>query len=125
MRSTLTQDTIVNRRNLLMTASAGFAAIATATALPAAASTTHSKARTDMKSLLSLSTKDGTQLYCKEWGRGAPVVFVHSWALNCDMWQYQTTEFAEHDLRCITYDRRGHGRSDQPSDGYDVDTLAD
>ncbi len=73
----------------------------------------------------SLQTKDGTRLYYKEWGNGAPVVFVHSWALNSDMWQYQTAEFAEHGLRCITYDRRGHGRSDQPSYGYDANTLAD
>ena len=73
----------------------------------------------------TIKTNDGTRLYIKEWGNGAPVVFVHSWALNSDMWQYQTAEFAEHGLRCITYDRRGHGHSDQPSSGYDTDTLAD
>ena len=73
----------------------------------------------------TIRTNDGTSLYIKEWGNGAPVVFVHSWALNSDMWQYQTAEFAEHGLRCITYDRRGHGHSDQPSSGYDTDTLAD
>ena len=73
----------------------------------------------------TIKTNDGTRLYIKEWGTGAPVVFVHSWALNGDMWQYQTAEFAERGLRCITFDRRGHGRSDQPSNGYDTDTLAD
>ncbi len=69
--------------------------------------------------------KDGTQLHCHQWGQGAAVVFVHSWGLHSAMWQYQTSAFAERGLRCITYDRRGHGRSDLPSRGYDVDTLAD
>jgi non-heme chloroperoxidase len=104
-----------------MTAGTGFTAIAAATPLMAATTTT-TKSGSDMH---SLQTKDGTRLYYKEWGNGAPVVFVHSWALNSDMWQYQTAEFAEHGLRCITYDRRGHGRSDQPSYGYDANTLAD
>ncbi len=73
----------------------------------------------------TIKTNDGTRLYVKEWGEGAPVVFVHSWSMTGDMWQYQTAEFAARGLRCITYDRRGHGRSDQPSVGYDTDTLAD
>ena len=73
----------------------------------------------------TIKTHDGTRLYAKSWGNGAPVVFVHSWSLTSDMWQYQTTEFAARGLRCITYDRRGHGYSDQPSTGYDTDTLAD
>lgn len=73
----------------------------------------------------TIKTNDGTRLYVKEWGEGAPVVFVHSWSMTGDMWQYQTAEFAAGGLRCITYDRRGHGRSDQPSVGYDTDTLAD
>ena len=105
----------------LMTAGAGVA-------LTVAANETHaptaspSPTRLDMQ---TIRTNDGTQLYVKEWGTGAPVVFVHSWALNSDMWQYQTAEFANRGLRCITYDRRGHGRSDQPASGYDIDTLAD
>ena len=112
----------MNRRNLLMTAGTGLAAIAATNELSASATITPSTSRLLMN---SLQTKDGTQLYWKEWGTGSPVVFVHSWALHSDMWQYQTVEFAEHGLRCITYDRRGHGRSDQPNHGYDVDTLAD
>jgi len=104
----------MNRRDLLINATGASAAtLMTGTA--------HS---TD-PAMHAVQTNDGTRLYCKEWGSGAPVVFVHSWALNSDMWQYQTVEFAEHGLRCITYDRRGHGRSDQPNHGYDVDTLAD
>lgn len=68
---------------------------------------------------------DGTRLFYKEWGRGRPVVFLASAALNADMWEGQYACLAEHGLRCIGLDRRGHGRSDQPSDGYDYDTLAD
>jgi pimeloyl-ACP methyl ester carboxylesterase len=53
------------------------------------------------------------------------VVFVHGWGLNSDMWEYQLPELVERGLRCVAYDRRGHGRSDQPGDGYDFDALAD
>ncbi|MGH2589034.1 MAG: alpha/beta fold hydrolase, partial [Dehalococcoidia bacterium] len=68
---------------------------------------------------------DHTSLFYKIWGAGNPVVFVHSWALNADMWQYQMVHLAGLGVRCITYDQRGHGRSDQPGGGYDFDTLAD
>jgi non-heme chloroperoxidase len=72
-----------------------------------------------------IKARDGTQLYYKDWGEGAPVVFIHGWPLNADMWDYQTTHLAAHGLRCIAYDRRGFGRSEQPWTGYDYDTLAD
>jgi non-heme chloroperoxidase len=70
-------------------------------------------------------TVDGTMLYYKDWGSGKPIVFVHSWAMASDMWQYQMQPFVKAGYRCIAYDRRGHGRSTQPSHGYDYDTLAD
>jgi pimeloyl-ACP methyl ester carboxylesterase len=72
-----------------------------------------------------ISARDGTPLFYKDWGHGKPVLFVSAWATNSDMWQYQMTPMSEAGLRCIAYDRRGHGRSAQPSDGYDYDTLAD
>src|SRR5438270_9280869 len=65
------------------------------------------------------------RLFYMEWGTGKPVVFSHAWALNADMWDYQVPELVEAGLRCITFDRRGHGRSDRPSTGYDYDTFAD
>ena len=68
---------------------------------------------------------DGASLFYKDWGVGRPVVFLHSWALNADMWEYQMTPLAAASLRCIAYDRRGHGRSSQPGGGYDIDGLAD
>ncbi|QBS42438.1 alpha/beta fold hydrolase [Nocardia sp. CS682] len=72
-----------------------------------------------------ITTGDDVQLFYMDWGSGAPVVFTHSWSLSSAMWQYQMIPLAEQGLRCVAYDRRGHGRSDQPWDGYDFDTLAD
>src|SRR4051794_36861072 len=72
-----------------------------------------------------ITTTDGTTLHVRDWGHGDPVVFVHGWGLNSEMWEYQLTELVDRGFRCIAYDRRGCGRSDQPGDGYDFDTLAD
>jgi pimeloyl-ACP methyl ester carboxylesterase len=69
-------------------------------------------------------TSDGASLFYKDWGAGKTVVFVHSWALNSDMWQYQMIHLADRGLRCVAYDSRGHGRSSDPGRGYDYDTLA-
>ena len=71
-----------------------------------------------------IEAHDGTRLFCRDWGGGAPVIFCHPWGLNADIWEYQATELSEQGLRCIAYDRRGHGRSDDPGRGYDYDTLA-
>lgn len=68
---------------------------------------------------------DGTQLYYQKCGKGKAVVFLAGWALGSDMWEYQTAALSRHGLRCIAYDRRGHGHSDRPAQGYDFDTLAD
>ena len=70
-------------------------------------------------------TNDHTSLYYRDWGTGAPVVFVNSAVLSGAMWEYQMLPLSEQGLRCISYDRRGHGRSDDPGRGYDADTLAD
>ena len=72
-----------------------------------------------------LTTRDGTELFYKDWGSGRPVVLIHGWPLNADMWDYQTQALAEAGLRAIAYDRRGFGRSSQPAGGYDYDTFAD
>lgn len=68
---------------------------------------------------------NGTQLFYRDWGTGRPVVFVTSWALSSIMWQYQMEHLAANGFRAVGYDRRGHGRSDDPGAGYDFDTLAD
>jgi pimeloyl-ACP methyl ester carboxylesterase len=74
--------------------------------------------------LSSVETPNGVNLYCRSWGLGRPLVFVHGWAVNCDVWQYQMSALHGH-ARCIAYDKRGHGRSSDPGGGYDYDTLAD
>jgi non-heme chloroperoxidase len=71
-----------------------------------------------------IETGDGTGLFYKDWGTGEPVLFVHGWTLGAGMWEYQMTPLAAQGLRCIAYDLRGSGRSEQPGHGYDPDTLA-
>ncbi|MBC7786079.1 MAG: alpha/beta hydrolase [Methylophilaceae bacterium] len=72
-----------------------------------------------------IATKDGTQLYYKDWGTGPAVVFSHGWPLCADAWDSQMKFIADQGYRCIAYDRRGHGRSSQPWQGNDYDTFAD
>jgi pimeloyl-ACP methyl ester carboxylesterase len=72
-----------------------------------------------------VTTSDQTALYYNDWGSGPPVVLVHGWPLQSDMWEYQSVFLAAQGMRVITYDRRGFGRSGQPYSGYDYDTLAD
>jgi len=72
-----------------------------------------------------ITTKDGTKIYFKDWGTGRPVVFSHGWPLSADAWDAQMIFLGQHGYRVIAHDRRGHGRSDQPWNGNDMDTYAD
>jgi non-heme chloroperoxidase len=73
----------------------------------------------------TITTKDGTEIYYKDWGTGQPIVFSHGWPLTADAWEDQMIFFAARGFRCIAHDRRGHGRSNQPWNGNDMDTYAD
>ena len=116
----------MDRRTLLKSAAstavgASLLAGGTKNAISAQASSSKAKPRTGD----FIETTDGVRLAYTDWGAGKPVVFVHAWALPSPMWDYQVGALSEQGLRCIAYDRRGHGRSSKPNFGYDCDTLAD
>jgi len=73
----------------------------------------------------TITTRDGTTIYYKDWGHGQPVIFSHGWPLSADAWEDQMFYLANRGYRCIAHDRRGHGRSSQPWTGNDMDTYAD
>src|SRR3954471_11062553 len=73
----------------------------------------------------TIRTDDGTEIYYKDWGEGPPVVFSHGWPLSADAWEDQMVFLGERGYRCVAHDRRGHGRSDQPWTGNEMDTYAD
>jgi non-heme chloroperoxidase len=73
----------------------------------------------------TITVKDGTEIYYKDWGEGRPVVFSHGWPLSADAWEDQMFFLGNNGFRCVAHDRRGHGRSGQPWGGNDMDTYAD
>jgi len=73
----------------------------------------------------TITTRDGTQIFFKDWGTGQPIVFSHGWPLSADAWEDQMVFLAANGFRCIAHDRRGHGRSSQTWNGNEMDTYAD
>ena len=73
----------------------------------------------------STTKTNAINIYYQEYGAGKPVIFIHGWPLNHEMWEYQFNELPKHKIRCIAYDRRGFGKSDRPFEGYDYNTFAD
>ena len=117
-----------SRRSVLV----GAVSATAASALPLTALADNKAAKTPSphskgKNMATLVTKDGVELYVKDWGpkSGQPIVFSHGWPLNSDSWESQMIFLADKGYRCIAHDRRGHGRSSQPWDGNDMNHYAD
>ncbi|RJG08218.1 alpha/beta fold hydrolase [Massilia cavernae] len=122
----MVQKVNMSRRSAMLSG----AGVAAAVSLPLAGSTASAAQVTSSKqtariTVNTITTKDGVQIYYKDWGRGQPVVLSHGWPLTADSWESLAFEFASNGFRVITHDRRGHGRSSQPWDGNDMDHYAD
>ncbi len=109
----------MQRRDLLVSALAGGVGVTAAAAAAKAAPPAHDKVP------VAVHARDGVRLFHRDWGSGQPVLFVHSWALDHTIWNYQTLFLGQHGFRCVAFDWRGHGRSDAPATGYDLDSFAD
>ena len=79
----------------------------------------------EMRRAQTVTARDGTELFVRDWGSGPVVVLVSAWSLNSQGWQYQMVRLADAGYRCIAFDRRGHGRSGDSGSGYDMETLSD
>ena len=111
----------MKRRSALKSMMAGFAAAFTGKSFAVAAE----PSRVALRSTTMVETSDGTRLHVRDWGTGRPIVFVAPWGLCSDWWDIPVVNLSEHGWRCVSFDRRGHARSDDACRGYDFDTLAD
>ncbi|MBY3031689.1 alpha/beta hydrolase [Rhizobium leguminosarum] len=124
--STISTPDRTSRRNLLKgTAIAGVGLAAAGVSANSAAAKTPASVHAGKPTGDRLVTKDGTSLYFKDWGTGPAVVFSHGYPLSSDAWEDQMFFLLQNGYRVIAHDRRGFGRSSQPSSGYDYDTFAD
>jgi non-heme chloroperoxidase len=108
----------MNRRQVIQAAALGGYTLASA-------QTGRDKSNAARKHFTNVIAKDGTKLFVQDWGYGPPVVFVSAWAFNSNVWGSHIAALTGRGFRCVAPDRRGHGRSDVPGTGYDMDTLTD
>jgi non-heme chloroperoxidase len=129
--SKLTTLNVGKSRREILIGGACMAAAASLPSAPMAATAKEADVSTSSKrikgghAMTTITTKDGTQIYYKDWGTGQPVVFSHGWPLSADDWDTQMLFFVKHGYRVIAHDRRGHGRSSQTGGGHDMDHYAD
>jgi non-heme chloroperoxidase len=126
---TRNEPSTLSRRDVLIrgtavTAGAALGITPFRTAAPADTSTRSGKSQGGNQ-MPSITTKDGVEIFYKDWGTGQPIVFSHGWPLSADDWDAQMMFFLNHGYRVIAHDRRGHGRSTQTSSGHDMDHYAD
>ena len=119
----LSRRTFLERSATVIAAASFAPTIASATGKPVNAPLTNHTAGDETMSFVT--TKDGTQIYYKDWGSGPAIVFSHGWPLSADDWDAQMMFFLNHGYRVIAHDRRGHGRSSQSASGHDMDHYAD
>jgi non-heme chloroperoxidase len=108
-----------------LAATIGFRATASGKQLLTASISASPKLDSGENHMSTITVKDGTTIYYKDWGKGPAVTFSHGWPLNSDAWDGQMLFLAQHGYRCVAVDRRGHGRSSQPSTGNNMDGYAD
>jgi non-heme chloroperoxidase len=126
MTTTSSSLNTISRRRFVASVAASTAALALPRcALPAALDQVSSLQPTKENSMDTITVKDGTKIYFKDWGTGQPIVFSHGWPLSADDWDAQMMFFLNHGYRVIAHDRRGHGRSTQVAGGHDMDHYAD
>lgn len=118
-------ESILHARRRLLAGTGGIAAAFTVTLTPQTGNAMNLPAGKAPKSATTITTRDGVEIYYKDWGKGQPVVFCHGWPLSSDSWESQMFHMANNGFRAVAHDRRGHGRSSQPWQGNDMDHYAD
>ena len=113
----------LDRRQVIRNAAWGTAALMGTPSIAAQSEPTHFQQTANPQPFVT--ARDGTKLFVQDWGSGRPLIFLSAWTFQSNVWGSHVAALTAHGFRCVVPDRRGHGRSDAPSKGYDLDTLVD